>query len=309
MTDQNLNENYRSGFVAIVGKPNVGKSTLMNALLKQQVAAVSVRPQTTRKRQLGILTTENAQIIFVDTPGLHKPDFKLSQFINAEALAALHDADLILFLVDGSQPPDAQDQRLADEINSINQTVPVILALNKSELLRPAERVNHLADFHSLVERATTVEISALKGIQINTLLDLVTDNLPLGPQFYPEDQVTDLYERDIAADLIRAACLHYIEDEIPHSMAVRIDEYSERENGDAYIHATLIIEREAHKGIVIGKSGEMLKKIGTMARLQIEAMSERKVYLDLHVRVEKNWRNNPQLLKLFGYSFQGGSK
>lgn len=309
MEEKMENENYRSGFVAIVGKPNVGKSTLMNKLLAQQVAAVSIRPQTTRKRQLGILTDEHSQVIFVDTPGLHRPDYKLSQFINAEALSALHGADVILFLVDGSQAPDEQDLRLASEINAAKASVPVILAVNKSELIRHEARENRLSAYQSLVERATPIEISALEDLNLKPLINLINGKLPQGPQYFPSDQVTDLYERDIAADLIRAACLHYIEDEIPHSIAIRIDEYSERENGGAYIHATIILERESHKGMVIGKNGAMLKQIGTMARTEIEAMSERKVFLDLHVRVEKNWRNNPLLLKQFGYSSDRDSR
>jgi len=300
---------HKSGYVAIVGKPNVGKSTLMNTLLEQKVAAVSVRPQTTRKRQLGILTRPEAQIIFVDTPGLHKPDYKLSNFINSEALSALHDADAVLFLVDCGRAPDVEDQKLANEIRAIDPKIPVIIALNKSEDSGKSEREMRTKAFYALIEKGSTIEISALRNQNLDKLISMLIDNLPVGPEYFPADQVTDFYERDIASDLIREACLNYLEDEIPHTVAVRIDEYQERSDSSGFISATIFVERESHKGIVIGKRGEMLKKIGTMARLEIEAMSERKVFLELRVKVAKNWRNDKDLLKRFGYTSQGGIK
>jgi len=307
MSEKNEYSGYKSGYVAIAGKPNVGKSTLMNKLLHQKVAAVSIKPQTTRKRQLGILTSEKAQIIFVDTPGLHRPDYKLSKFINSEALAALHDADVILFLVDASQTPDEEDEILGREIGSVRTKKPVILALNKSELLSADEKGVRGEQYQGLVPDAIKIEISALKDKNLDGLITLITEQLPHGPQYFPKDQITDYYEREIAADLIRAACLYYLQDEIPHSIAIRIDEFLERDEDNAYIAATVFVERESHKGMVIGKGGEMLKKIGTLARLEIEAMSGRKIYLELRVKVEKNWRNNAVLLKRFGYTAGGG--
>ena len=300
---------FRSGFVAIVGKPNVGKSTLMNAILKQQVAAVSIRPQTTRKRQLGILTTQNAQIIFIDTPGLHEVQYKLSSFINAEALSALHDSDVILFLVDLSSLPDSEDERLANEITVNVPGTPVIMVLNKADLAPKPIKTRNINAYKALASTAHAIEISALKNQNVDKLLEMIIENLPEGPQYYPEDQVTDYYEREIAADLIRAACLEYLEDEVPHAVAVRVDEYQERDEQNAYIKATVFVEREAQKGIVIGKGGLMIKQIGSKARQEIEAMSDRKIYLDLSVKVEKNWRNNPQVLKQFGYVSDGGIK
>lgn len=300
---------FRSGFVAIVGKPNVGKSTLMNAILKQQVAAVSIRPQTTRKRQLGILTTQNAQIIFIDTPGLHEVQYKLSSFINAEALSALHDSDVILFLVDLSSLPDSEDERLANEITVNVPGTPVIMVLNKADLAPKPIKTRNINAYKALASTAHAIEISALKNQNVDKLLEMIIENLPEGPQYYPEDQVTDYYEREIAADLIRAACLEYLEDEVPHAVAVRVDEYQERDEQNAYIKATVFVEREAQKGIVIGKGGLMIKQIGSKARQDIEAMSDRKIYLDLSVKVEKNWRNNPQVLKQFGYVSDGGIK
>jgi len=307
MSEKNEYGEYKSGYVAIAGKPNVGKSTLMNKLLHQKVAAVSIKPQTTRKRQLGILTSEKAQIIFVDTPGLHRPDYKLSKFINSEALAALHDADVILFLVDASQIPDEEDEILGREIGSVRTKKPVILALNKSELLSANEKGVRGEQYQGLVPDAIKIEISALKDKNLDGLITLITEQLPHGPQYFPKEQITDYYEREIAADLIRAACLYYLQDEIPHSIAIRIDEFLERDEDNAYIAATVFVERESHKGMVIGKGGEMLKKIGTLARLEIEAMSGRKIYLELRVKVEKNWRNNATLLKRFGYTAGGG--
>ncbi|MCJ7696547.1 MAG: GTPase Era [Anaerolineaceae bacterium] len=300
---------HKSGYVAIVGKPNVGKSTLMNALLEQKVAAVSVRPQTTRKRQLGILTRKEAQIIFVDTPGLHKPDYKLSSFINSEAIAALHDADTILFLVDGSKAPDVEDQKLASEIRAIDPKIPVIIALNKCETVGISERELRAKAFYALLDKGSTIEISALRNQNLGGLISVLIETLPVGPEFFPTDQVTDYFERDIASDLIREACLNYLEDEIPHTIAVRIDEYQERSDSGGFISATIFVERESHKGMVIGKRGEMLKKIGTMARQEIETMSDRKIFLELRVKVAKNWRNDKDQLKRFGYTSQGGIK
>ncbi len=294
-------EGFKSGFVALVGKPNVGKSTLLNHYIGQKIAAVSVKPQTTRRRQLGILTTSEVQIVFVDTPGLHQGSYKLSQFINDEARFAIMDADLLLFVVDVSTPPDSDDRLLASEIESIGGAVKTLLVLNKADLLEDVQLEARLADYLELLDFSDHIAISALTEKGREDLLNKITSLLPEGPQYFPEDQITDIYEREIAEDLIRAAALHFLREEIPYGIFVRVDDYKAREDGTRYIRAKVFIERESHKGIVIGRRGSMLKKIGTKARQDIEEMSGESVYLDLHVKVEKNWRNNPDILARYG--------
>ncbi|HOE35379.1 MAG TPA: GTPase Era [Anaerolineaceae bacterium] len=294
---------YKSGFVSIVGKPNAGKSTLTNRLLGQPVAGVSAKPQTTRKRQLAILTTDEAQIIFVDTPGLHEPKDKLSQFINSEAQYALHDADVILFLADASQKPDKMDETLASLVMELQKDIPVLLALNKIDLTDSKTLAANKALFQNLLPEARVVSISAQTGSGIENLLQAVRELLPEGPQYYPPDQITESFERDIAAEMVRAACMDLLEDEVPYSIAVRTDEYSERENGMLYVKATIFVEREAQKAIVIGKNGDMIKRIGSAARVEIEAVSGQKVFLDLTVKLRKDWKNDAAFLKELGLS------
>jgi GTP-binding protein Era len=295
-------DKFRSGFVAVMGKPNVGKSTLVNAMLQQKVAAVSPRPQTTRKRQMGILTLENAQVIFVDTPGVHKARHKLGEAMNQEALSALAECDLILWIVDVSEPPDKEDLLLAGQIGKLKRPIQTLIALNKVDLIQGDEIPAHRVKFEGLLPLAHPFLISAARGDGIEDLLRQMIDWLPENPPFFPEDQVTDLYERDLAADLIREAALIILRDEVPHGIAIRIDQFTERGDNGAYIEATIFVEKETHKGIVIGQGGNMLKQIGSRARAEIEAMSGRKVYLDLRVKVRKNWRNDEQVLGGFGF-------
>lgn len=300
--------NYKSGYVAVMGRPNVGKSTLINALMGQKIAAVSSKPQTTRRRQLGILTLSNAQIVFVDTPGVHQARNKLGETMNQKARETLEDADLILFLVDASQTPGEEDRILAEMLNSLKRPSPMILVLNKVDQIKGDELNEQQEAYLQLLpvetaEAALPLDVSALMGTNIDRLVGEIVVRLPEGEPYYPADQITDLYEREIAADLIREASLIHLREEVPHGITVRIDEFTERGEQGAFIAATIFVERESHKGIVIGQKGDMLKKIGSSARQEIERMSERKVFLQLKVKVRKNWRNDEKILRWFGYS------
>jgi GTP-binding protein Era len=296
------NQPFKAGFVALVGRPNVGKSTLLNAFMKQKIAAVSPRPQTTRQRQLGILTLEHTQIVFIDTPGIHIPRHKLGEYMNEVAAIALADADVIVWLVDGSGMPTEEDEIIAGKIKDLKEPPPVLLVLNKVDLIPERQIPEYTLAYQSLLPDAEAIPVSASAGYQRNRLLDRLIALLPEGEPFFDEAQVTDLYERDIAADLVREAALVHLRDEVPHGIAVRVDEFTERGENGALISATLFVERESHKGIVIGKGGEMLKLIGSTARKEIEAMSGRKVFLEVRVKVNKNWRTNRDALRMLGY-------
>ena len=294
--------NYKSGFVAVMGPPNVGKSTLINQLLGTKIAATSPWPQTTRKTQMGILSLDNAQIVFVDTPGFHQPIHKLGEKMVQEALRTIEECDLCLFLVDVSQEPSEEDQLLAQSLVSARRSLSIILALNKADINSSELNELHQELFQEIIPSIETIMISAAQGDNLDELTRLITSNLPEGPPFFPEDQLTDLYEREIAADLIREAILFNLRAEVPHSIAVRIDEFKDRDENTSYIAATLFVERDSQKGIVIGKGGEKLKKIGIDARQKIEELTGRKVFLSLRVKVRKNWRNDDSALSLFGY-------
>ncbi len=293
---------FHSGFVAVIGRPNVGKSTLMNAFLKQKVAAVSPRPQTTRRKQLGILTEAEGQIIFIDTPGIHKPFSKLGEFMNSDAYDAVQDADVLLWLVDGTDHPTEEDWLIANRLATIRKLPPTLLCLNKVDILSSKDQTARLKEYQDLLPTAIMRPLSALRGAGRDELLAELFALLPEGEAYYDEEQITDLYERDIAVDLIRESALMMLDEEIPHAMAVRIDEYKDRSEDMSYIAATLFVERESQKGIVIGKGGDMIKKIGAYARQQIEELVGHKVFLELRVKVSENWRNDPNALKRFGY-------
>ncbi len=298
-----ISTEFRAGYVALIGRPNVGKSTLMNSLLGQKIAAVSMRPQTTRQRQLGILTLDNAQAIFMDTPGLHVPVHKLGEYMNQVAEDALQDADVIVWLVEANSQPTEEDRLIASKLRGLKHLPPVVLALNKLDLLPEEELPVRMEAYRGLLPQAEMVAFSATTGVNQEKLLSAVLQRLPRGAPFFSQDQLTDFYERDIAADLIREAALLHLREEIPHGVAVRMDEYTERGESGAYIAATVFVERESHKAIAIGKGGEMLKRIGSTARHEIEAMSGRKVFLELRVKVNKNWRDKSDALRWLGYA------
>ena len=293
---------HRAGYVALAGRPNVGKSALLNRYLNQLVAAVSPRPQTTRRVQLGILSTPEAQVVFVDTPGLHLPRHRLGEAMNLAAQQAIADADVILALFDFSEPPTSEDRLVAERLASLPAGKAHLAAINKVDLVTGAARERRSLAFRSLLPTWEFWEISATRGDECQALLGRLTAELPEGEPYFPEDQVTDAYERDIAADLIRAAAMRHLHQEVPHSLAVRVDEYQERGQDGVRITASIFVERDSQKGIVIGRGGEMLKTIGSEARREIEAMSGRSCYLELHVRVQPDWRSDPKALAEFGF-------
>lgn len=294
---------HRAGYVAVIGRPNVGKSTLINALLDQKIAAVSPRPQTTRRRQLGILSLPEAQLIFVDTPGLHIAQHKLGEYMNSEAADSLQDADVALWLIDANDELTEEDRLIASRLLNLKRRPFTFIVMTKADLVSPDDLQKRSDAAAELLPGAELLVISAFTRAGLDPLLQKVISLIPQGEALYDVDTITDYYERDIAAELIRESALIFLRDEVPHCIAIRVDQYQERSETNAYIEATIFVERESHKGIVIGQGAEMLKRIGTRARQEIESMSGRKIYLELRVKVNKNWRNSPDALRLLGYT------
>jgi len=301
---------HKSGFVAVIGQPNVGKSTLINRIVGQKIAIVSPKPQTTRSRILGILTREDTQIIFVDTPGLHRPRHQLGKVMVAAAASAIPDADVVLFVVDVSKPPSNEDRMIGELISKNIQGLsdtPVLLVLNKMDLL-PADKVKlHTEAYWEVAPyyREWMMTVAA-QGVNLDKLLDLIVAALPAGPRYYPGDQITDQTEREIAAELIREQVLRYARQEVPHAVAVVVEEFQERENGVIYVGANVFVEKDSQKGIIIGKQGHMLRQIGSAARQEIERMTGGQVYLDVWVKVRKGWRQDARELRRLGYDAGG---
>lgn len=291
----------KSGFVAIIGRPNVGKSTLLNQILGQKIVITTDKAQTTRKRIKGIYTNKEGQIVFVDTPGVHKPLNKLGEFLLDEAKIAVPDADVILFLVDGSESAGKGDKWIAQHL--LQTKIPIVIVMNKVDKVKKPEKVEeNLLSYKTLFEEnLPIVRISAKTGRNIDTLMNNIFKKLPEGEALYPEDVVTEETMRDVTEEIIREKILLNTSDEIPHSVAVKVTNYQEKEEIDK-IYATIYCEQKSQKGILIGKGGNLLKKFGTEARLELEKIVEKKVYLQLEVKVEKDWRKKQNILKNFGY-------
>ena len=297
-----MNSNFKSGFVAIIGRPNVGKSTLLNQILGQKIVITTDKAQTTRKRIKGILTTDKGQIVFIDTPGVHKPLNKFGQFLMDEAKIAIPDADLILFLVDGSEPAGKGDKWIVENMLKGSET-PILIVLNKVDKIKNLGKIEeNLLTYKTLFEKNNqTLKISAKTGRNKDNLIENIFKNLPEGQMLYPEDVVTEETMRDVAQEIIREKILENTKEEVPHSVAVLIEKYEEKDKIDR-IYASIFCETKSQKGILIGKGGSLLKKIGTEARLELEKIVEKKVYLELNVKIEKDWRKNSKSLKQFGY-------
>jgi GTP-binding protein Era len=290
----------KSGFISIIGRPNVGKSTLLNQFVGHKIAIVSDKPQTTRNRILGILTTEDAQAVFIDTPGIHKPRHKLGAYMTRLAQKTLEEVDLVLYVVDASVPPGGGEEYILDQLQDIK--TPVLLVLNKIDLVNKPELLPVIDWFQKRYSFQEIVPVSALNGENLEQLKMLITANLTEGPFFYPAEMVTDQPEVFVAGEIIREKVLHLTREEIPHAVAVVIEQMQQRPNGVLYIAGVIYVERDSQKGIIIGKKGGMLKEIGKLARQELEAIFGSRVYLELWVKVKKDWRDDEQILRSLGY-------
>lgn len=299
-----MKDKFKSGFVTLIGRPNVGKSTLMNQLIGQKIAITSSKPQTTRNRIQTVYTDDDRQIIFLDTPGIHKAKNKLGQYMVDTAKKTLSEVDVILWLVEPGNYIGAGEQHIIEMLK--NTDTPVILVINKIDTVKKEDILVNIKTYTDAMDYTEVVPVSALKGENTNELIDVISKYLPEGPMYYDEDTLTDQPERQICAELIREKALRFISDEIPHGIAVTIESMKERPDGRLIdIEATIICERESHKGIIIGKKGAMLKKIGTKAREEMEALLGIKVNLNVWVKVRKDWRDSDILMKNFGYTEQ----
>ncbi len=297
----NHNQSYKSGFVSIIGRPNVGKSTFINRVIGQKIAIMSDKPQTTRNKIQGVYTTNHSQTIFIDTPGIHKPKHKLGDFMMKVAQNTLKEVDVILFMINAEEGYGRGDEFIIERLKQTN--TPVFLIINKIDQIHPDQLLPLIEQYKELYPFKEIIPISALQGNNVDTLLQQIEDVLPEGPQYYPEDQVTDHPERFIITELIREKVLHLTREEIPHSVAVVMDTLERRENNAAiYVGATIIVERDSQKGIIIGKQGSMLKEVGKRARVDIEALLGSKVFLELWVKVQKDWRNKASQLRDYGF-------
>lgn len=297
-----MENNKKSGFVSLIGRPNVGKSTLMNRLIGQKIAITSNKPQTTRNRIQTVYTDEKGQIVFLDTPGIHKAKNKLGEYMVNVAENTLKEVDVVMWLVEPTTFIGAGERHIAEQLQKVK--TPVILVINKVDTVKKEEILTFIDAYRKIYDFAEIIPVSALKGTNTDDVIETLFKYLPYGPMFYDEDTVTDQPMRQIVAELIREKALRSLNEEIPHGIAVYIDTMKERPSGDIIdIEATIVCERESHKGIIIGKQGQMLKKIGTLARKEVEDMMDVKINLKLWVKVRKEWRDSDVQLKNFGYN------
>lgn len=294
------NKQFKSGFTSIIGRPNVGKSTFLNRVIGQKIAIMSDKPQTTRNKVQGVLTTDDAQMIFIDTPGIHKPKHKLGEFMLKVSKNALREVEVIMFMVNAEQKLGPGDEYVMEMLKGTK--TPVFLVVNKIDAIHPDEVLAKIEEYRTAFDFAEIIPISALQGNNVDRLLETIKKYLPEGPQYYPADQVTDHPERFIIAEMIREKVLHLTRDEVPHSIAVEIEKIRRDENEKVRVTASIIVERDSQKGIIIGKRGAMLKDIGIRARKDIENLLGSKVYLELWVKVQKDWRDRSSQLRDFGY-------
>ncbi|KQL34205.1 MULTISPECIES: GTPase Era [Bacillaceae] len=297
------NKGYKSGFISIIGRPNVGKSTFLNRVIGQKIAIMSDKPQTTRNKVQGVLTLDESQMIFIDTPGIHKPKHKLGDFMLKVAKNTLREVDVIMFMVNATEPIGKGDEFIIEMLE--NNETPVFLVINKIDQVHPDDLISIIESYKDKYNFAEIIPISALQGNNVERLLETVQKYLPEGPQYYPADQVTDHPERFIISELIREKVLHLTREEIPHSIAVVIDKIKKEEDTEKdmiRVMATIIVERDSQKGIVIGKKGALLKEVGTRARHDIEMLLGTKVFLELWVKVQKDWRNKSTHLRDYGF-------
>ncbi|HJF20287.1 MAG TPA: GTPase Era [Enterococcus columbae] len=290
----------KSGFVAIVGRPNVGKSTLLNRIVGQKIAIMSDKAQTTRNKIQGVYTTDKVQIIFIDTPGIHKPKHRLGDYMVEAAYSALKEVEVVLFMVSADQKRGKGDDMIIERLKKLS--VPVYLVINKIDKIHPDELLQQIEDYQSQMDFTQVIPISATQGNNFETLMHELTEQMPEGPQYFPDDQITDHPEYFVVSELIREKILQLTRDEVPHSVAVVVDSMKRNQDDKVHVQATIIIERDSQKGIIIGKGGAMLKKIGTQARKDIELLLGDKVYLELWVKVQKDWRDKQTYLTDYGY-------
>ncbi|WP_298730721.1 GTPase Era [uncultured Granulicatella sp.] len=295
-----MTKSFKSGFVAIVGRPNVGKSTFMNYVLGQKIAIMSDKAQTTRNKIQGVYTKDNAQIVFLDTPGIHKPKHELGEFMVKSAYSALKEVDAVLFMVNVSEKRGPGDDFIIEKLKGIK--TPIFLVLNKIDLVTPEVLLERVESYKDALDFAGVFPISVLQGNNVNELMEALINALPEGPQYYPADQITDHPEYFVVSELIREKILQLTQEEIPHSVAVTVDKMQKDEFDKVHVYANIIVERKSQKGIIIGKGGRLLKEIGTRARRDIQQLLGNKVYLELWVKVEKDWRKRKSNLQEYGY-------